>query len=61
MSTEAQKAAQAKYNARTAKYYSVKLNKNTDSEMIEYLERKGSFQTYIKQLIREDMKKTGHS
>ena len=61
MATEAQKAAQAKYNAKTAKYYSMKLNRNTDRDMIEYLEHQESFQTYIKRLIREDMKRTAHS
>lgn len=60
MATESQKAAQAKYNAKTAKYYSMKLNRNTDRELIEYLEKQGSIQTYLKRLIREDMKKTAH-
>jgi len=58
--TEAQKAAQARYNAKTAKYYSIKLNQNTDREMIEYVEKQGPFQAYIKRLIREDMKKAAH-
>ena len=57
--TEAQKAAQARYNAKTAKYYSMKLNQNTDRDMIEFLGKQGPFQAYIKRLIREDMKKTG--
>ena len=59
MMTEAQKAAQARYNARTAKYFSLKLNKNTDADMIEFLEKQEKIQTYLKRLIREDMKKAG--
>ena len=61
MTTEAAKAAKAKYDAKTAKYYSMKLNQNTDRDMIEYLEKQGSIQTYLKRLIREDMKKTAHN
>ena len=57
MTTEAAKAAKAKYDAKTAKYYSMKLNQNTDRDMIEYLDKQESFQTYIKRLIREDMTK----
>jgi hypothetical protein len=60
MTTEAAKAAKAKYDAKTAKYYSMKLNQNTDRDMIEHLEQQESFQAYIKRLIREDMKKTAH-
>ena len=60
MTTEAQKTAQAKYDAKTAKYYSMKLNQNTDRDMIEHLEQQESFQAYIKRLIREDMKEAAH-
>jgi hypothetical protein len=58
MTSEAKRAATARYNAKTAKYYSLKLNQNTDRELIEYLEKQGPIQTYLKRLIREDMKKT---
>jgi len=57
MTSEAKKAAKAKYDAKTAKYYSLKLNQNTDRDLIEYLAKQESFQTYIKRLIREDMQK----
>ena len=57
MTTEAAKAAKAKYDSRTAKYYSMKLNRNTDRDMIEHLEQQGPFQAYIKRLIREDMER----
>ena len=60
MTTEAAKAAKARYDAKTARYISLKLNRNTDRELIEHLERQQSIQSYIKKLILEDMKKTGH-
>ena len=60
MTTEAAKAAKAKYDAKTARYFSLKLNRNTDNELIEHLEHQESIQAYLKRLIREDMKKTAH-
>lgn len=48
---------QAKYDAKTAKHYSLKFNVNTDSDIIEKLSNVGSVQAYIKQLIREDIQK----
>lgn len=60
MTTEAAKTAKAKYDAKTARYFSLKLNRNTDNELIEHLEHQESIQTYLKRLIREDMKKTAH-
>jgi len=59
MTTEAAKAAKAKYDAKTARYFSLKLNRNTDKDIIERLEKEPSIQGYLKQLIREDMKRTG--
>ena len=57
MTSDAKKTAKAKYDAKTAKYYSLKLNTNTDHELIDHLAKQKSFQTYIKRLIREDMQK----
>ena len=56
MRTEATKAAKARYDAKTAKYYSLKLNTNTDREMIEHLAKQENVQGYLKELIRKDMK-----
>ena len=61
MTTEAAKVAKARYDSKTAKYYSLKLNTNTDKDMIEYLEQHKPLQTYLKHLILEDMKKAGQS
>lgn len=59
MTSEAKKAAKARYDAKTAKHISLKLNKNTDADMIEFLEKQEKIQTYLKRLIREDMKREG--
>lgn len=59
MTTEAAKAAKARYDAKTAVFVSVKLNRNTDKEIIEYLERQESKQGVIKQALLDYMKKTG--
>lgn len=45
-----------KYDARTARYYSLKLNRNTDADIIDKLESVDSIQGYIKRLIRQDIK-----
>ena len=50
--------AVAKYNATNVKQYVLKLNVNTDTDLIEYLESiEGSRQGYLKELIRNDMAK----
>ena len=57
MTTEAQKRAQKKYDeANKDKYRMVhlKLNRETDADIIERLESVDSIQGYIKQLIRTD-------
>lgn len=60
MTSEAAKAAKTRYDAKTARYVSLKLNRNTDRDLIQHLERQESIQTYIKRLVQEDMKKTAH-
>lgn len=59
MTTDAAKAAKARYDAKTARYISMKLNTNTDKDIIQRLDQEPSIQAYLKRLIREDMKKTG--
>ena len=56
MTTEAAKAAKARYDAKTARYISLKLNSNTDKDIIEKLNAQENIQQYIKNLIRNDMK-----
>lgn len=54
--TEAQKRAKAKYRAKgkrlTVDFYP------TEIDLINHVEKKPQKQTYIKQLIRDDMEKT---
>ena len=57
MTTESSKAAKARYDAKTARYFSLKLNQNTDKDLIEKLEAQESIQAYLKRLIREDIEK----
>lgn len=50
--------AQAKYDSTHCKYYTLKMNLETDSDVIEKLSSVESKQGYIKQLIREDIART---
>lgn len=45
------------YEKENVKQVKFKLNKKTESDIIEYLESKENKQGYIKQLIRDDMAK----
>lgn len=56
--TEAQKKATAKYDKNNTRIYSLKLNTNTDKEIIEVLDSTGNVQGFIKGLIREYIKDT---
>ena len=44
---------------KTSRFFGLKLNRNTDAELIQQLESQQNIQEYLKRLIREDMKKTG--
>ena len=58
MATEAQKRAQKKYdeaNKANWRMVHLKLNKQTDAEIIEKLESVPNIQGYIKDLIRADL------
>lgn len=54
--TEAQKQSQKDYMTKIRQVM-VKFNTDTESEELAFLEQKGQMQTYIKRLIREDMKR----
>ncbi len=47
--------AQAKYDAKAARRYGLKLNKTNDADIIRKLDSVDSIQGYIKQLIRKDI------
>lgn len=53
--TEAQRRAAAKYDAKSTRQYHLKLNLNTDADVIKALEAQPSAQGYIKALIRADI------
>lgn len=55
--TEAQKRATMKYEKANIKRVVLKLNKNTDQDIIEFLDGLKSVNGEIKRIIREEMKK----
>lgn len=50
-------AAQAKYEAENVKRVMVKLNKNTDKDILDVLDMDKPLSTQLKQLIRKGLKK----
>ena len=59
MTTDAQMRANAKYDKENTVRLSLKLNLNTDSDILAKLESVESKQGYIKALIREDIERDG--
>ena len=55
MTSDAQKRAVLKYDSKHTRQYHLKLNLETDAEIIEHLSKQESIQGYIKGLIRDDM------
>ena len=53
--SEALKRAIKKYDAQNTKQIHLKLNVNTDADIIEFLSKMDNTQGYIKGLIRDDM------
>lgn len=52
-------APQARYIAKTIRRYVLNLNKNTDGDLLEHLEKMDNVQGYLKDLIKMDMRKGG--
>lgn len=48
--------AKERYDAKTAVYISLKLNKKTDADILKKLDEADNKQGYIKRLIRKDIK-----
>lgn len=57
--SEARLRANRKYDAANTRQIMLKLNKGTDSDILEKLDAVENRQGYIKTLIREDIKKEG--
>lgn len=55
--TEAQKRATAKYQEANTRLLSIRLNFNTDQDIIEKLNQVESKAGYIKELIRQDIRR----
>ena len=53
--TDAKRKAIKKYDEANTKQVHLKLNKNTDAKLIEWLEKQSNVQGYIKALIKKDM------
>ena len=53
--SEAQQKAQARYDAENTVQVRMKLNKKTDADILEQLEKVENKQGYIKELIRRDL------
>lgn len=51
----AQTEAQKKYDKENTRNFSLKLNYNTDANLIMYLESLDNIQGYLKQLIEHDL------
>lgn len=47
--------AQNEFDKLNVKHYGLKMNKNTDRDIIEWLSQKDNLQGYIKKLIRKDI------
>lgn len=58
MATDAQRRAVRKYDAENTKQFHLKLNKKTDADIIDLLGKQKSVQSFLKQLIREFLKKS---
>lgn len=57
MATEAQLKANKKYNEKIYRDYKLRVRKDNQSKMIEWLNSKKSINSYIIGLIEKDMKK----
>lgn len=53
MATDAQRRACAKYDKNNTVMLTVKLNKQTDADIIEYLSKSGNKQGAVKKAIRQ--------
>ena len=54
--TEAKRQAIKRYDAKSTKQIHLKLNLNTDADILSHLEQQENVQGYIKELIRRDMR-----
>ena len=55
MTEKEKNAPQLKYMKKTIRRFTVDLNRNTEPELLEYLEKQPNVAKFIKHLIRADM------
>ena len=55
MTEKEKNAPQLKYMKKTIRRFTVDLTRNTEPELLEYLEKQPNVAKFIKQLIRADM------
>lgn len=55
--SKAQLKASAKYNKMNTKNFPIKVNKKTEKDIYDYLEKIGNVNGYIKNLIKEDIER----
>ena len=53
--SDAQKRAQAKYDAENTRQIRLKLNTKTDADILDRFAECGNIQGYIKRLVRDDI------
>lgn len=53
--TEHAKQYDMEYIKQYQRQFMLKVNRKTESDLLEWLESRDSFQTYVKNLIRKDM------
>ena len=51
-------SAKERYDKRTAKYYSLKLNQKTDKKLIDHVAKQSNIQGYFKGLIKKDIQQS---
>lgn len=61
MASEAQKRASARYDAKNTIQFKMKLNKTTEKDIIDRLNEVEHKVSYVKSLIRDDIKKSPRS
>lgn len=58
--TDAKRKTNMDYDRKNTKLIGMKLNRNTDADILEHLSKQENVQGYLKELIRADIKKTAH-
>ena len=59
MVSEAKRKTNMDYDRKNTKLIGMKLNKNTDADILDHLAKQENIQGYLKKLIRDDMTKGG--